>query len=799
MSHKKRLIVSMLAASGLLLSAQLANAAGEFVVDDIQVRGLNRISLGAVLLALPVKQGEVATSEITAQAMKNLYATGDFDTVKLSRDGNTLIVTVQERPTIGNVEFAGNKQVQEEALKKVIEQQGLKAGEPLNVQTLAVIKQSLEDFYHSAGMYQAQVKPVITNLPRNRVNVKLEFNEGVPAEIQQINIVGNKSFDEDVLLAQMQLRDDVPWWNFMANQKYDSQKFRADLEALRTYYMDRGFIKFKIDSTSVEMTPDKKGLYLTIVVNEGDRYTIGKSSLRGDTLKYGPLMQSLIDLDEGEVYSQQRVTQNEKILKDFLGKYGYANSNIKAYPILDEKNKKVDLQFNVEPGSRTYVSQVLITGNSSTDDTVIRREFRQMDGTWLSNEALDMSKKRLDRTGFFETVSMEMQPTGASKDVVNINTKVKEQPTGAISGGIGFGTDSGMLLQASVSQKNLFGWGTKGVVSAYQNKYRKHTEVSYTDPYFTVDNVSLGGRVYYDKYNGDDDDVVEYKTKTIGAELFLGYPLSETWNIDYTLGLKHTNIENTGKNFAQADAFWKQYENGKREGTYMDYTLQVALTRNNLDRAVFPTEGSKQTFSAMATIPSASDLQYYKIIGETYHYFPFDRDHDYVLAVRGRAGYANGYGNKNGQSSRYPFWENFYLGSSDWLRGFDHNSIGPKAYWKDRSVSSNTAVGGNAMWAATVELAFPTPFISETYKNSLRSTLFFDIGALWDTETDRYKSAEYPNFDDKSGAGKYRSSVGVSLTWMSPIGPLSFSFAKAVKKRSGDDTQVFNFNIGGTF
>ena len=239
MSHKKRLIISMLLASGMTLSAQLASAAGgEFVVDDIQVRGLNRISLGAVLLALPVKQGDIATSETTAQAMKNLYATGDFDNVKLSRDGNTLIVTVQERPTIGNVEFAGNKQVQEDALKKVIEEQGLKAGEPLNVQTLAVIKQSLEDFYHSAGMYQAQVKPVITNLPRNRVNVKLEFNEGVPAQIQQINIVGNKSFDEDVLLAQLQLRDDVPWWNFMANQKYDSQKFRADLESLRTYYMN---------------------------------------------------------------------------------------------------------------------------------------------------------------------------------------------------------------------------------------------------------------------------------------------------------------------------------------------------------------------------------------------------------------------------------------------------------------------------------------------------------------------------------------------------------------------------------
>ncbi len=801
MSHKqKRIMGSLLLGSSLMLGMSLSAAADGFVVQDIEVRGLNRISLGAVLMALPLKPGDTVNDEVTTQAMKNLYETGDFDDVRLSREGNTFIVTVQERPTIGTVEFAGNKQIDEEALRKVIEQQGLKAGEPLNVQTLSNIQKSLEDFYHSAGMYQAQVKTVLTQLPRNRVDVKIEFTEGVPAEIQQINIVGNKAFDEDVLLAQMELRDDVPWWNLVANQRYDSQKFRADLEALRTYYVNRGYVKFKVDSTSVEMTPDRKGLYLTIVVNEGDKYEVGKVTVRGDTLKYKEEMEKLVDLEEGETYSQRRITANETMLKSFLGKYGYGNAQVRTYPTYDEQHKKVDVNFQVDPGQRLYVSQMLIKGNSGTDDTVIRRELRQMDGTWLSNEAVDVSKARLNRLGYFETVDMNVVGGGASQDVVNVETVVKEQPTGAISGGLGYGSDSGFLIQASVSQRNMFGWGTQGVISAYKNKYRKHAEIAYIDPYFTVDNVSLGGRMYYDAYDGDDDDVVAYHTKTTAFEFMLGYPLSENWKIDYTLGVKNTRIRNSGSYFAQSQAFWDQYENGKRKGNYLSYTSSISLSRTTLDRAVFPTSGSKQVLSGQATIPG-SDLQYYKLVAETYHYFPFDQEHAYVLGIRGRAGYGNGYGSKGGSSQRLPFWENFYLGSTEWLRGFKHNNIGPKAFYLNGSTSS-TATGGNAFWAASVELYMPTPFVAEAYKNNVRTSLFFDAGALWDTrknDYEKYRSVTGEYFHDENSSSTYRSSYGVSLTWISPLGPLTFSFAKAIKKRDGDDKRVFSFNLGGQF
>ncbi|MCR5537511.1 MAG: outer membrane protein assembly factor BamA [Succinivibrio sp.] len=801
MSHKqKRIMGSLLLGSSLMLSMSLCAAADSFVVRDIEVRGLNRISLGAVLMALPVKPGDTMNDELTTQAMKSLYETGDFDDVRLSREGNTFIVTVEERPTIGTVEFAGNKQIDEEALKHVVEQQGLKAGEPLNVQTLSNIQKSLEDFYHSAGMYQAQVKTVLTTLPRNRVDVKIEFNEGIPAEIQQINIVGNKAFDEDVLLAQMQLRDDVPWWNFVANQRYDSQKFRADLEALRTYYVNRGYVKFKVDSTSVEMTPDKKGLYLTVVVNEGDKYEIGKVSVRGDTLKYKDQMDKLVDLDEGETYSQRRITENETVLKSFLGKYGYGNAQVRTYSTYDEPNKRVNINFQVDPGQRLYVSQMLIKGNSGTDDTVIRRELRQMDGTWLSSEAVDVSKTRLNRLGYFETVDMNVVGAGASRDVVNVETTVKEQPTGSISGGLGFGSDSGFLIQAAVSQRNMFGWGTQGVVSAYKNKYRKHAEIAYIDPYFTVNNISLGGRMYYDSYNGDDDDVVAYHTKTTALELMLGYPLSENWKIDYSLGAKHTKIKNTGSHFAQAQAFWDQYENGERKGNYLNFTSSISLSRTTLDRAVFPTSGSKQILTGQATIPG-SDQHYYKLIAETYHYFPFDAEHQYVLGIRGRAGFGNGYGSKNGSKQRLPFWENFYLGSTEWLRGFKHNNIGPKAFYLNGG-SSSTATGGNAFWAGSIEIYMPTPFVAEAYKNNVRSSIFYDAGALWDTrksDYNGYRNIRGEYFEDENSSSTYRSSVGVSLTWISPLGPLTFSFAKALKKRDGDDRRVFSFNLGGQF
>ena len=410
-------------------------------ISNIQIRGLNRVTKGAVLLALPLREGDMMSQQNVAMAMQRLYATGEFEDVSISHNNGTLIIDVKERPTVGKIEFSGNSGVKTDDLKKVIADEGIRAGEPLNNQALNSIEKSLEDFYHSSGLYQASVKAVITNLPRNRADIKIEIIEGVPAKIKQINIVGNKSFDEDVLLAKMSLRDDIPWWNFLAENNYSGQKMTADLESLKSYYMDRGFVNFRIEGTSVELTPDKKGIYLTINVNEGDCYKISGTTLAGDTLKHEEELKQVIDIEKDDVYNQHKVTVNEKNLAGILGKYGYANTVVKAVPIFDEEHKTVELQFNVMPGKRVHVSQIFITGNSVTDDVVIRRELRQMDGTWLSTEAIETSKARLNRLGYFETVDINTENLGGTQDTVNVTTKITERPTGSISGGIGYGID----------------------------------------------------------------------------------------------------------------------------------------------------------------------------------------------------------------------------------------------------------------------------------------------------------------------------------------------------------------------
>lgn len=791
--------------SPLQHSAAAPNSAalsGNVVIQDIKVRGLNRVSLGAVLLALPMRQGDVVTADNVALAMKRLYETGNFSDVSLSLDGSVLVVDVVESPTIGAITFAGNEQIQEEALRDVIEQQGLRAGEPINVRLLTQIEQSLEDFYHSAGMYQADVKPVLTYLPRNRVDIKLEFYEGAAAAIEQINIVGNTAFSEEELKAQLELRDDVPWWNVIANSRYDAQKFTGDLETLRSYYMDRGYVRFKVDSTQVSMTPDRKGLYLTVAINEGDLYTIGECTLQGDTLKYGPQMEQLITLEPGSVYSAREITNMEKTLANFLGKYGYAYSKVTVVPDINEETKVVNLNFMVEPGQRIYVTNINITGNTTTDDTVIRRELRQMDGTWLSNEFLDASKARLNRTGFFETADIKPQRNGIAADTVTLETTVKEQPTGSIQGGIGYGTSSGFMLSAGISQNNVFGWGTRASISAYQNDYREHVDISYTDPYFTVDNISLGGRAYYDNFHGDDADVVSYDNETIGLEVTSGYPLSENVYVSYSVGATRQDIT-SNKLFLQALDFWSVYADGnKPNNTFYDFSVSVGLSRNNLDRSVFPTSGSRQSLSAFVTLPEISDLQYYKLEAQTFHYFPLNSGHDFVFAVRGRAAYGDGYGQVDGLDQKLPFFDNFYLGGDQWLRGFKRNSIGPRAIYptnnNSASIDDDDNLGGNALWSVSAEIIVPTPFVSESYKNQVRTSIFLDAGAVWDTHYDEYTSG-YSGLPDYGDPSKFSAAAGISLTWMSPVGPLSFSFARPVKEQDGDDSEYFSFDIGGRF
>ncbi len=780
-------------------------------INDIEVRGLYRVTKGAVLLSLPIQAGDDVTREDVAQALRKVFRTSNFDMVNAYYTSQgVLIIDVKERPTIVNVSYAGNNAIKAEQLDDIIKAHNVKTGEILDVEKLRELEASLEDYYNSTGRYQAKVSTILVYLPRNRVDVKFNFTEGVSAKIEQINIVGNKSFPEEKLLAQLELRDYVPWWNFLADRTFQAQKFSGDLETIRSFYMNRGYVRFRIDSTRVEMTPDRKGIYLSISINEGDQYSFDKFNVIGETYGHGEEMLKLIPLIPGEVYDANQVSHTEELLANYMGKFGYAYTKVKAIPVIDDEKKLVSLNFSVDPGHRIYVTDVRITGNTITTDEVVRRELRQMDGTWLSNEAISTSKRRLDQLGFFETVDITPRKTGTDGDTVEVVTTVKERPTGSIKAGIGFGTETGINLNAEISQDNFLGYGGNASLGVNTNKYDQKIELRYDEPYFTVDGVSLGGSIYYEKFEAGDANIVDYTNEKFGASLGLGYPIDEHNFIRYNIGYEHNRLSQTSS-FIQIQRFWDTYvdkniRNGKV--VFQNYTAGLYFSRNYLDRGALPTDGSKQTLYGTVAIPG-SDTRYYKLGADTTHFFPLDKDRKFIVNFRAKAGYGNGYGSRNGIEETLPFFQNYYLGGDEWLRGFKYNAVGPKALYNSFTMGnvgvmgSRESVGGNAIVAGSLSLIIPTPFASEGYDRSLRTSIFLDAGSLWDTNYDPgaigqcFGKCDY--IYDYSDPKEYRMSAGVTLVWVSPMGPIGFSLAEPIRKRDGDRTEFFSFSLGRTF
>ncbi len=780
-------------------------------INDIEVRGLYRVTKGAVLLSLPIQAGDDVTREDVAQALRKVFRTSNFDMVNAYYTSQgVLIIDVKERPTIVNVSYAGNNAIKAEQLDDIIKAHNVKTGEILDVEKLRELEASLEDYYNSTGRYQAKVSTILVYLPRNRVDVKFNFTEGVSAKIEQINIVGNKSFPEEKLLAQLELRDYVPWWNFLADRTFQAQKFSGDLETIRSFYMNRGYVRFRIDSTRVEMTPDRKGIYLSISINEGEQYSFDKFNVIGETYGHGEEMLKLIPLVPGEVYDANQVSHTEELLANYMGKFGYAYTKVKAIPVIDDEKKLVSLNFSVDPGHRIYVTDVRITGNTITTDEVVRRELRQMDGTWLSNEAISTSKRRLDQLGFFETVDITPRKTGTDGDTVEVVTTVKERPTGSIKAGIGFGTETGINLNAEISQDNFLGYGGNASLGVNTNKYDQKIELRYDEPYFTVDGVSLGGSIYYEKFEAGDANIVDYTNEKFGASLGLGYPIDEHNFIRYNIGYEHNRLSQTSS-FIQIQRFWDTYvdkniRNGKV--VFQNYTAGLYFSRNYLDRGALPTDGSKQTLYGTVAIPG-SDTRYYKLGADTTHFFPLDKDRKFIVNFRAKAGYGNGYGSRNGIEETLPFFQNYYLGGDEWLRGFKYNAVGPKALYNSFTMGnvgvmgSRESVGGNAIVAGSLSLIIPTPFASEGYDRSLRTSIFLDAGSLWDTNYDPgaigqcFGKCDY--IYDYSDPKEYRMSAGVTLVWVSPMGPIGFSLAEPIRKRDGDRTEFFSFSLGRTF
>ncbi|EPR7482681.1 outer membrane protein assembly factor BamA [Vibrio alginolyticus] len=796
--------------ASLLATSVSANGAENFVVQDIEIDGLQRVALGAALLKMPVRVGDTIGQGDVAEIIRALYASGNFEDVKVLRDGGVLMVQVKERPTIASISFSGNKAIKDEQLQENLNASGVREGEALDRTTLSNIEKGLEDFYYSVGKYNATVKAVVTPLPRNRSDLKFVFTEGVSAKIQQINFIGNEVFSDEELLSRFNLNVDVPWWNFLSDEKYQKQVLAGDIEALKSFYLDRGYLKFNVDSTQVAISPDKKGVYITLGLEEGEVYTVKDVKFRGDLIGEEATFERLVPFEDNETYNGSLVTSMEEGIKRVLGESGYAYPQVNTIPEFDDENQEVSLVVNVDPGNRIYVRDIRFTGNNSTKDEVLRREMRQMEGSWLNSKSIETGKTRLNRLGYFENVEVQTVRVPGSDDQVDLVYSVKEANSGSVNFGVGYGTESGVSFQVGLQQDNFVGSGNRVGINAMMNDYQKNISLDYRDPYWNLDGVSLGGKVFYNEFEAKEANIVDYTNESYGASLTWGFPFDELNRFEFGVGYTHNKIGNLSP-YLQVEQFLRaQADNIDSSGALNtnDFDFNISWTRNNLNRGYFPTAGNHQRAFYKMTVPG-SDVQYFKMQYDVRQYVPLTKKHEFTLLFRGRLGYGNGYGQTDGNDNLFPFYENYYAGGFTSLRGFGSNSVGPKAVYRDTSGSNNGAdtatddsVGGNAVALASVELIVPTPFASEEVQNQIRTSIFFDMASVWDTEFDyRDSGAEYGDryYYDYSDPTNYRSSYGAALQWMSPMGPLVFSLAKPIKKFDGDDEEFFTFTIGRTF
>ncbi len=796
--------------ASLLATSVSANGAENFVVQDIEIDGLQRVALGAALLKMPVRVGDTIDQGDVAEIIRALYASGNFEDVKVLRDGGVLMVQVKERPTIASISFSGNKAIKDEQLQENLNASGVREGEALDRTTLSNIEKGLEDFYYSVGKYNATVKAVVTPLPRNRSDLKFVFTEGVSAKIQQINFIGNEVFSDEELLSRFNLNVDVPWWNFLADEKYQKQVLAGDIEALKSFYLDRGYLKFNVDSTQVAISPDKKGVYITLGLEEGEVYTVKDVKFRGDLIGEEATFERLVPFEDNETYNGSLVTSMEEGIKRVLGESGYAYPQVNTIPEFDDENKQVSLVVNVVPGNRIYVRDIRFTGNNSTKDEVLRREMRQMEGSWLNSKSIETGKTRLNRLGYFENVEVQTVRVPGSDDQVDLVYSVKEANSGSVNFGVGYGTESGVSFQVGLQQDNFLGSGNRVGINAMMNDYQKNVSLDYRDPYWNLDGVSLGGKIFYDEFEASEAGIVDYTNQSYGASLTWGFPFDELNRFEFGVGYTHNKIGNLSP-YLQVEQFLQaQADNIDSSGALNtnDFDFNISWTRNNLNRGYFPTAGNHQRAFYKMTVPG-SDVQYFKMQYDVRQYVPLTKKHEFTLLFRGRLGYGNGYGQTDGNDNLFPFYENYYAGGFTTLRGFGSNSVGPKAVYRDYSGSNNGAdtatddsVGGNAVALASIELIVPTPFASDEVRNQIRTSIFFDMASIWDTEFDyRDSGAEYGDryYYDYSDPTNYRSSYGAALQWMSPMGPLVFSLAKPIKKFDGDDEEFFTFTIGRTF
>ncbi len=747
--------------AALMIFSSPVSAIEPFVIKDIRVEGIQRTDAGTVFSYLPVKVGDTMTDERAAQAIRALFGTGFFKDVAIEADGGVLVVAVQERPSIAQLEFIGVKEFEKDQLIKSLRQIGLADGRIFDRSQLDRAEQELKRQYLSRGRYAVVVTTTVTPLERNRVAINFNVDEGDIAKIRQISIVGAKEFKEKDLIDLFVLRTPgwMTWWS--KHDQYSRQKLSADLEELRSYYLDRGYLEFNVDSTQVTISPDKKDIFISVSITEGAKFTISDIKVAGEMLLPEEEILKLITVKPGEVFARTRIAESTKNISDRLGNDGYAFANVNAVPNLDKSKNQAAFTFFIDPGRRVYVRRINIAGNNRTRDEVIRREMRQLEGGWYAANKINLSRSRVDRLGYFTEVNVETPSVTGTTDQVDVNFTVTEKPTGNILLGAGFGSGEGLVLSGSIAQQNIFGSGKFVSVQVNSSKVNTVYALSYTDPYFTVDGISQGFDVYSRELDGTQGQFGRYITKTLGGGIRFGVPVTERDTITYGLGYENTSITI----FSDSPLFYKDYVStfGKDNDAII---ASAGWVRDGRDSLIYPTKGTLQRAVGEVGLPGGS-LEYFKTSYQYQRYFPLTRD--YTLMLNSEVGYGQGSGGKP-----LPFFKNYFAGGVNSVRGFRNATIGPKD-------EDGFPRGASHRLLGNAEFLFPFPGLRND--KSVRLSAFVDAGMV----------------EEKYDFGEFRYSTGLSLFWSSPVGPLKISIAKSLNAQVGDRKQAFQFTFGGAF
>ena len=795
----------------LLLNITTVLAFEEFIVNDIRIAGLQRVSTGSIFNTIPISVGDKIDDRKIVDITRALFATEQFDDIQIGRDGNALIITVAERPSISSIDISGNSALKTEILLESFDGIGITEGQVYKRSTLERMKAELVRSYSSQGRYGAGVEIYETPQPRNRVSISIEIDEGESAKIDGITILGNNIFSDEDLLDVMELSEGS-WLSFLSNDdQYSREKLQGDLENLESYYLDRGYLQFSIESSQVSISRDRSSIYITYIISEGPKYTISDVKIVGDMPINEELIDPIIETQKDITYSQAQITQIEEIFTSLLGNEGYAFASVKGQPDIDEEMLEVDLSFVIDPGKRTYTRKILFEGNEITQDDVLRREMRQFEGAWASDDKIEQSRVRLERLGFFKEVNVETVPVPGTDDQIDVKFRVEEETTGNVGGNLGY-SDFGLMIGFNLQERNFLGTGNSVGIAINKSIYQEVYNLSFYDPYYTIDGASRGYSLYYRKTDYGEFNIANYTSDSQGLGIQFGYPISDTQRVGLNLTYDKTEIDQGSLPVRDILDFLLEEGN-----SFQTVSAQAVWSRITLNRGMFPTDGASTEALFLATLP-LSDINYYKLNIRQKFYQPLNV-WDLVFGFQGEIGYLAPYGDTN----NVPFFQHFYAGGPRSLRGFESNTLGPRAtpspcygfdtvndlcpplidsnfdgipdspaYNQSIIYQRDDPIGGDVKIEGSMQLIFKLPMVED--QRSMRTAFFFDFGNVFAMECREYQVSCYkPSIDE------LRYSIGVGLTWITGFGPMSFAISKPYNEDEFERTEEFQFTIGTVF